>query len=77
MYVIVRRCRTCRIAVASSLVPSPTKLLAAAAGSPLNLLEGSARVELSSSTANIPATKHNLTCLIFHFSINSKSGGLF
>jgi hypothetical protein len=65
MYIIlgVLKCdgryRTCKIAVASSLVPSPTKLLAAPAGSPLNLLEGSARVELSSNTAHIPVKKHN------------------
>ena len=48
---------TCRIAVASSLVPSPTKLFAADALLILDLLKGNAKVELSSNTAYIPVKK--------------------
>jgi len=48
------RYSTCRIAVASSLVPSPTKLFVVTAVSPLNFLEGNARVELSNNAENIP-----------------------
>ena len=48
---------TCRIAVASSLVPSPMKLFAVTAELTLDLLGGNARVGLSSNTAYIPVKK--------------------
>jgi len=48
---------TWRIAVASSLVPSPTKLFAAGALLSLIPLKGNAKVELSSNTAYIPVKK--------------------